>query len=135
MRGLRTKAEWCARAQWILGISLIVLISGFFAFAYRPSSQQLLGLRQQIDDKRRELSGNRTKVQILPDVLLAVNEMRNRLERFDKKLPKQPELGPFINDITEVSHQASLRRVTVEPGVPARTELYAEWPISLKFEG
>ena len=139
MRALKSQAEWCARAQWVLGTVLLLLLCGFIALIYRPSNQRLQSLQQQIDDQRRNLTSNKTRVQILPDVLLAVNEMRNRLERFDKKLPKQPDLGPFINDITEVSHQTALRKVTVEPGVPARTDLpgggYAEWPIALKFEG
>ena len=35
-----------------------------------------------------------------------------------------------------MSNQAGLRnKWTVEPGVPVRSDLYAEWPISLKFEG
>ena len=136
MRTLQTQAEWCARAQWVLGIVLAVMVAGFYAVAYRPNKQKLDGLQMQIDAKRRDLTSNRTRVQILPDVLLAVNEMRNRLERFDKKLPKLPELPAFINSITEVSAQAGTRnKWTVEPGVPVRSELYAEWPISIKFEG
>ena len=135
MRTLQTQAEWCARAQWVLGVTMVVMIVGFYAAAYRPNKEKLDGLEMQIAAKRRDLTSNRSRVQILPDVLLEVNRMRDRLERFDKKLPKAPELGPFINDITEVSHQTALRKWTVEPGVPARTDLYAEWPISLKFEG
>jgi Tfp pilus assembly protein PilO len=115
---------------------MVVMIVGFYALAYRPDKEKLDTLDTQIATKRRDLSSNRTRVQILPDVLLAVNEMRNRLERFDKKLPKAPELHAFINSITEVSSQAGLRnKWTVEPGVPIRSDLYAEWPISLKFEG
>ena len=136
MRTLQTQAEWCARAQWVLGVTLAVMVVGFYAAAYRPNKEKLDGLDMQIAAKRRDLTSNRSRVQILPDVLLAVNEMRTRLERFDKKLPKSPELHAFINGITEVSSQAGLRsKWTVEPGVPVRSELYAEWPISLKFEG
>ena len=136
MRTLQTQAEWCARAQWVLGVSMVVMIICFYAVAYRPNKEKLDGLDMQIASKRRDLTSNRSRVQILPDVLLAVNEMRNRLERFDKKLPKSPELHAFINSITEVSSQAGLRnKWTVEPGVPVRNDLYAEWPISLKFEG
>ncbi len=136
MRTLQTQAEWCARAQWVLGVTLGVMVVGFYLLVYRPNTEKLDGLEMQIAAKRRDLTSNRTRVQILPDVLLAVNEMRNRLERFDKKLPKAPELHAFINSITEVSSQAGLRnKWTVEPGVPVRSDLYAEWPIALKFEG
>jgi Tfp pilus assembly protein PilO len=136
MRTLQTQAEWCSRVQWLLGIALAVMVVGFYAMVYRPNKQRLDDLTMETDTKRRDLTSNRTRIQILPDVLLAVNEMRNRLERFDKKLPKSPELHAFINSITEVSNQAGTRnKWTVEPGVPVRSELYAEWPISLKFEG
>jgi Tfp pilus assembly protein PilO len=115
---------------------MVVMTVLFYALAFRPNSEKLDGLDMQIAAKRRDLTSNRTRVQILPDVLIAVNEMRNRLERFDKKLPKSPELHAFINNITEVSNQSGLRnKWTVEPGVPVRSDLYAEWPISLKFEG
>ena len=135
MRTLQTQAEWCNRAQWVLGVSLVVLVGLFYGLVYRPDSQKLADLQTQIVSKRRDLLNNKTRVQILPDVITEVERMRTRLEKFDKKLPKQPDLGPFINDITELSHQASLRKVEVNPGVPQRGESYAEWPISLKFEG
>jgi Tfp pilus assembly protein PilO len=115
---------------------MVVMIVGFYALAYRPNKEKLDALDMQIGSKRRDLSSNRARVQILPDVLVAVNDMRNRLERFDKKLPKAPELHAFINSITEVSSEAGLRnKWTVEPGVPLRSDLYAAWPIALKFEG
>jgi Tfp pilus assembly protein PilO len=136
MRTLHTQAEWCARAQWVLGVTLAVIVVGFYVLVYRPNTEKLDGLEMQIAAKRRDLNSNRTRVQILPDVVIAVNEMRNRLDRFDKKLPRNPELHAFINSITEVSSQAGLRnKWTVEPGVPVRADLYAEWPIALKFEG
>src|SRR3712207_8055158 len=86
MRSLQTQAEWCARAQWVLGVTLGVIVVGFYLMVYRPNTQKLDGLEMQIAAKRRDLNSNRTRVQILPDVVIAVNEMRNRLDRFDKKL-------------------------------------------------
>ena len=135
MRSLQSQGDWCNRAQWVLGVSLAVLVMFFYVFTYRPNSQRLTDLHMNISNQRRDLNANKARVQILPEVIGAVEEMRMRLEKFDKKLPKQPDLGPFINDITELSHQASLRRVEVNPGVPQRSDSYAEWPISLKFEG
>ena len=135
MRALRTQADWCARVQLILGVALIVVLSGFVALIYRPSSERLTDLRRQTEEQRNRLNRNLTEVSILPAVMNEVGRMQMRLEHFDKQLPKQPDLGPFINDITEVSHQTSLRKMTVEPGVPNRTDLYTEWPIALKFEG
>jgi len=135
MRALRTQADWCARVQLVLGVVLIAVLSGFVALVYRPSSEKLTDLRRQTDEQRNRLNDNLSHVSILPAVMSEVGRMQMRLEHFDKQLPRQPELGPFINDITEVSRQANLRKVAVEPGVPNRTDLYTEWPIALKFEG
>ena len=41
MRALQSQAEWCNRAQWVLGISLVVMVVGFYVLAFRPSSQKL----------------------------------------------------------------------------------------------
>ena len=135
MRALQSHAEWCSRVQYILGVSMAVMVIVFWMFLYRPGSQRLSDLQMQIDSKRRDVHSNRSQVQVLPDVMLKVTEMQAQLDRFDKKLPRQPDLSSFINDVTVASHQASLRNVAVNPGVPARYEGYAEWPIALRFEG
>jgi type IV pilus assembly protein PilO len=119
----------------VLGVTVATLAIAFYAFIYRPNSESLEDLDAKIQTKQRDLQGNKSRVQILPEVMNAVNVMSVRLEGFNKKLPRQPDLGPFISDITELSHQAALRKVFVEPGVPHRADAYAEWPIALKFEG
>ena len=136
MRSLQTQAQWCNRAQWVLGLSLAGMIALFYALVYRPNSQSLADLREQISVKQRDLNSNKTRVQILPDVMVAVNEMQVRLEKFDKKLPRQPDLGPFIHDITDLSDQSGVKnKWAVEPGLPTPGQGFEEWPIALKFEG
>jgi Tfp pilus assembly protein PilO len=136
MRSLQTQADWCNRAQWVLGLALALLVVMFYTFVFRPNSQKLADLREQIAVKQRDLSSNKTRVQILPEVMVAVSDMQTRLVEFDKKLPRQPDLGPFIHDITELSDQAGVKnKWAVEPGMPIRGDGYDEWPIALKFEG
>jgi Tfp pilus assembly protein PilO len=136
MRSLQKQAEWCARAQWVLGVCVVLLVTGFYAAVYRPNRQRLESLDLEIQSNRQTLSGNQARLQVLPEVKIAVAGMQGKLALFDKTVPRQPEIGPFINDITEISHQAGLRKGwAVEPGVPTQSELYREFPIALKFEG
>jgi Tfp pilus assembly protein PilO len=136
MRSLQTQAQWCNRAQWVLGLSLVGMLVVFYTFVYLPNSRRLSELGDQIAVKQRDLSDNKTRVQILPDVMVAVNEMQTRLESFDRKLPRQHDLGQFIQSITDLSDQSGVKnKWGVEPGMPTRSEGYNEWPISLKFEG
>jgi len=138
MRSLQTQAQWCQRAQWVLGLSLVVMVMGFYTFVYRPNSQRLGDLRDQISTKKTTLSTNKARAEILPQVLVAVQSMQSRLDQFDKRIPAHNELSDFIQRITEISDQTGLRnKWNVEPGVPLHgdQQRYAEWPISMKFEG
>ena len=138
MRSLQTQAQWCQRAQWVLGLSLVVMVMGFYTFVYRPNSQRLADLRDQINTKKTTLSTNKARAEILPQVQVAVQEMKALLEQFDQKVPVRNELSEFIQDITQISDQTGLRnKWNVEPGVPLHgdQQRYAEWPISMKFEG
>lgn len=135
MRTLQSQIGWCARVQWVLGGALVALVVGFYFFGYRPQTRQLNSLNAQIHTQRQELDANQSRTKILPDVALDVNNLRKKLDKFDKQLPRSPELGQFIKEITQVSQQSSLRKLTVQPGAPKRSDLFAELPIFLKFEG
>jgi Tfp pilus assembly protein PilO len=136
VRTLQTQADWCNRAQWVLGLSLAAMVAAFYSFVYRPNSQRLDDLRDQIASKQTSLMSNKARAEVLPSVLAAVYAMKSRLEQFDKRIPSNPEPGAFINDITELSDQSGLKsKWNVEPGMPQQGERFAEWPITLKFEG
>src|SRR5205814_9891581 len=82
-----------------------------------------------------ELNEGRARAQNLPVIESEVEQLRTRLERFDKKLPKKPDMDQFMREITRVSELASLKKVTVQPGSPKRSELFSEMPIALNFTG
>jgi Tfp pilus assembly protein PilO len=135
MTSLQNQLSWCVKAQWTLAIAMIAMLLGFYFAWYRPEHTLLRERRAAIESKRVELEANGTRASNLHMVKLEVDNLRARLERFNKKLPKQQDLGQFIRDITTVSQQSSLRKLTVQPGAPKRTALYTEMPISLNFEG
>jgi len=136
MSPLRNQLEWCTKAQAILGVVLAFALGLFYVCGYRPCSLKQADLQMEINHKRRQLNDNNTQVAVLPALIEAVNELQKRLEKYDKQLPRQQELDRFIKDINTMVHNASLRRVDVRPSVmPIRSPLFAEQPVSLKFEG
>jgi Tfp pilus assembly protein PilO len=132
---LRDQLAGCVRVQRALACGVAALAVGFAVFGYRPASERQASLAMEIESKRRTLEADEVNARKLPVVALEVEKLKARLERFDKKLPNQQELGPFIGDITQASQQAALRRLTVQPGVARRGDLFSELPISLNFEG
>jgi Tfp pilus assembly protein PilO len=115
---------------------MLVFVAAFYLIGYRPASTRLVSLRQDIEIKQRELKDNQSRTQIRPIVEQKVNELRRKLERYDKKLPRQQDFGQFYNDITFLGRQSALEKCSVEPAaVPKRNDRFIELPIDLRFEG
>src|SRR5690606_22502240 len=116
----------------LLGVALVA----FVVLSYLPGQRERRGVEMQIHAGERELASNMTHVQTLDVVREEVARLQTRLERVGKRLPRQQDLGQFIKDITALSQQASLRKLSHQPSPnPRRDPLYSELPISLAFEG
>jgi Tfp pilus assembly protein PilO len=135
MWNLQTQLKWSVRAQWTLATALVLTMGGFYALAYRPNSQQLVNLRQQITRSQNELSASQTQTSILPRVQREVGDLRDKLARFKTLRPQQEGVGPFIGDIAQLGQQASLKQWDWKPGDPVRNERCNEQPVRITFEG
>src|SRR5687767_7252623 len=129
MRTLQSQVGWCARAQWILATSMIVLAAAFYLCLYRTATARRAELRSQIEVRQRELRDNQIKTAIRPYVQQQVDESRRRLARFDKQLPRNVEWGQFLNDITLLRDQAGLRDCHIVPTGAKPNDLFVEFPI------
>jgi len=115
---------------------LALLMAGVFYFgAIRPTEQQRGVVASMTSSLKSDLAIGQIRAQNLPAVKAEVDLLRSRLERFDKKLPKKPDMDQFMREITRVSEEAALKKVTVQPGSPRRSELFSEMPIALNFTG
>ena len=135
MRTVQSQIAWCARAQWTLTIVMVSTIGLFLIFGYRPATQRLTFLKGEIANHSQLLDENQTKARRLPMLAFEVDRLRNKLEKFNKRLPKTAELGEFIRDLTQVSQQCAIRKLVHQPGTVRRLDLYGEIPITMNFEG
>lgn len=134
MRTLQSQIGWCARAQWMLGIALVALVLGFYLLSYRPNTQRLSALREQIESQRQELTVSQQRANDLPKVALEVARLKEALARYDKRMPRQTDVGPFLGEITQISQASSLRRWDATHGSPSRSELFGVLPFNVKFQ-
>ena len=137
MRTLESQIGWCAKVQWVLAGAMVLLVGGFYLLSYRPKSVHRAELQGQIVVKERELATNQARTQIKPIVERKVALSKAKVDRFDKRLPRQAEFGQFIKDITHLSQRSALRRWSTKTDTPKRSDdkLLVELPINLNFEG
>ncbi len=132
---LQAQLARCGKAQWILGGVMLAMVAYFVLFSYLPQSSRLKSLSASIHSKQRELSASQSRADTLPTVKVDLDKLRLSVDNYDKKLPRQAALGEFLKNITQLSAQASLRNLSVQPGLPRRLDKVSELPISMHFEG
>jgi Tfp pilus assembly protein PilO len=125
----------CAKVQWILSAVMAAAVGIFLLCIYLPQTRKLKELDMSIATKQRELGASQSRANTLPTVKVDLDKLRLSVENYDKKLPRQPALGEFLKNVTQLSSQASLRNLSVQPGLPRRLDLFSELPISMHFEG
>ena len=131
---LQTQHLWYRRAPWLLAVSAAAVAAGSHLFLARPAAQELSALTGRLAASRAALATARTSLADLSQVEREVEEARRRLES-SRALPQHQDLGQFIRDVTAFGEEASLSKLTVQPGVPRARDQVSEIPVSLNFEG
>jgi Tfp pilus assembly protein PilO len=137
LRGnLKDQLIWCRRAQWGLLAMLLVMGGGIYLLWIRPENARLDLAHQRIATAESELQQDQDRAKNLPKVELEIAGLRQRVARFDKELPRQLDLAQFINDVTRISQDASLKNLSWHLDSKARqSDQFTELPILFSFEG
>lgn len=133
-RSLRDKTVWYTKLQWWLAGGLIVFAGAFYLLVYRPAERRSEVLAVVLDSERQELELSRQRASDLPRIASENEELAQRVAR-SKRLPRQADWAEFVRELTHLSNQASLKKFTYRYGLAKRTELYAQLPIEMEFEG
>jgi Tfp pilus assembly protein PilO len=133
---LKNQLAWIRRGQWGLAALLVLVGGGIYLFGIHPANAELDRVHLQYASAKNELEQDQDRAKNLPAVQLEIDQLRRRVERFDKKLPRQQDLASFINDVTHISQEASLRKLSWHlDSKPRRTDQFTELPIQFTFEG
>jgi Tfp pilus assembly protein PilO len=124
------------RAQLGL-LALLVLFGTVTDLVWiQPANVQLTSANDRFFSAQNELRDDQDRMRRLPLVELEIARLRQRVERFDKTLAKQQDLAQFMKDMTRISQDASLKKLSWRLNAkPWRSEEFTELPIQFTFEG
>lgn len=135
MRSLKKQLTWCARTQWTMGIAVAVCGGIFYFVGYRPAINRLATLQQHVSAKQRDLDSGQNRASNFNALTREVMKLEGQVKNYDRQFPRQPELGQFIRDLTQISQRLSLQEWKYQPQAPRRGDSYFELPIQMHFEG
>ena len=133
---LKHRSTWCTRAQLsLMGILIAFLLCAQF-FWIRPFNRALDSANARAALAQNELTDDQQRAKNLPSVEREIARLRKRVERFDKVLPKQQDLAQFMSEVTRISQDASLRKLSWHlDSKPRKSDQFTELPIQFTFEG
>jgi Tfp pilus assembly protein PilO len=133
---LNNQLARCARTQWMLAAGTLLVCAGIYALGIRPANAQLAKMDARFNAAQAILNGNQAQARNLPEIEKEIERLRQRVERFDKKMPKGQDLAEFIKEVTRISRQSSLQKLVWRPEVKLRrSDAFAELPIEFTFSG
>jgi len=135
MQSLKSKTAVYKRIKVTMALGFAVALGAFYLCIYRPTIVRFNGLLTQIDIRKRELIQNQNKADGLNPLTRELSKLEAQVRLYDRQFPRQPELGPFIKDLTQISQSLSLHEWKYQPGAPRHVDTYFEMPIQMHFEG
>ncbi len=116
---------------------ILIVIGGFFWFAYIPKKERITALQNEIAKINNEIQVNKTKLRRI-DELKAENEiLQRRLLELQEQLPAETDATALLKQISELGVQTGLDFKSWKPGSKKQNPsgLYMETPVSIEVDG
>ncbi len=131
---LNKQIEWLRRCQKVLAGVVGAVLLLFYAVVYRPSTQRIVEIQNQIATTNQQIKSNESAAKDLDKIKRDVQQLRDQIAR-SRKLTRDQDLSGFLRDVTDLAHGTRVDRFRCEPESVRKLDLCSELPIKLKFAG
>ena len=120
---------------WVM-VALLAAILGVFTLGiYLPQSRRMSELKAQIARDKSDIDRDAGAVGAVPEMLRKVRDLKEQYKDFDRRLPKEVDVGAFYKEVSASFTEQRLARPYMAIQSPVREELYTVLPIRLQTEG
>jgi Tfp pilus assembly protein PilO len=113
---------------WIMFAVLTAILAVFVLGIYLPQSRQMGTLQNQITKDREDIARDAGAVAVVPSLVRRVHELQVQYKDFDRRLPKEVDVGAFYRDVSASFTEEKLARPYMAIQSPVREELYTTLP-------
>ena len=117
-------------------VAMVVVIGGLYTYvAYLPQRDEIRTLRQQRDQKVKELNESRAVARNLDKFKKEVAELQAQLNNALAQLPNSREIPELLKNISTLGKGSNLEFLRFRPAPERPKQFYAEVPLELVFLG
>jgi len=123
-------------AQVVVFAIIGVLLYGvFWYFFYSPMQVERDAKTTQKRNLQAEVDNAKTTAARLPEFRREVERKEATLQALSRILPSEKEVADLLRKVQQLAAESSLDVLRFKPEATKPQNFYAEWPISLEFDG
>jgi type IV pilus assembly protein PilO len=119
----------------ILGFIFLFLVGAGYWFMWKPSMEELEGVRNKETELRSVFMAKKKEAVNLPIYKQQMVDIEKTFGALLRQLPDKSQMDGLLTDINEAGLEVGLEFELFRPGAEAPAEFYAEKPISIRVLG
>jgi len=119
----------------ILGFIFLFLVGAGYWFMWKPSMEELEGVRNKETELRSVFMTKKKEAINLPIYKQQMVDIEKTFGALLRQLPDKSQIDGLLTDINEAGLEVGLEFELFRPGAEAPAEFYAEKPISIRVLG
>jgi type IV pilus assembly protein PilO len=116
-------------------LTFMVLCGGFYYLSYKPQSQKLQRLRQDIAEQEKRLAELKQAAAQASFLETEVAKLEAEFNRVLILLPDEKEIPGLLDNISRLAAQSGLENIFFQPQAEQVNDFYAVIPIRLELAG
>lgn len=133
MNRRKTRIRSLHSVWWTLAVGAAV--TAYLLLAALPQAGRMKALSRGVSRQQAELAARAESLDALARANREVGALAERVADFNVRIPEQPLLGSFLEELARVAQDHKLQSDAIQPGEPVRSHEVVALPITLKVRG
>ena len=123
------------KQQIMICLTAAIAFGGFFLFRFLPLHKRIKAVKQIRTTQNMTIAKGISDSEQLPLFTEQLLKLKTELTNFEANVPKQRNLGTFVQEIAELMNQYKLKEQEITPHPEIETEELNCIPVSLQCRG
>lgn len=94
---------------------ILLLIFGSFFLVFKPQMRSIRDYRSRGDSVEKKIFKAKAKIVRKPQLLAEIEEIKESLSQYEKKLPREKDIPVLLEELTEIVELAEIEFVSIRP--------------------
>lgn len=121
--------------QLLTAAATLGVVAVFVLCVHRPRQRAVQDLGMQAHSLEQKISETQQQCSVLMPLTQQVEHLRVSAGLFERRLPRDGQVGPFLQQVGEQLRDAHLSSLEMRPGSPVDGARFSELPIRMGFSG